>query len=41
MVESFPDDIGEWKFVESREDFTIQFVYIFRSHFLGRTGRLC
>ncbi|SEH43604.1 hypothetical protein [Selenomonas sp. KH1T6] len=38
VVESFPDDIGEWKFVESREDFTIQFVDIFRSHFLGRTG---
>ena len=26
VVESFPDDIGEWKFVESGEDFTVQFV---------------
>ena len=26
VVESFLDDIGEWKFVESGEDFTVQFV---------------
>ena len=26
VVDSFPDDIGEWKFVESGEDFTVQFV---------------
>ena len=26
VVDSFPDDIGEWKFVEYGEDFTIQFV---------------
>ena len=26
VVDSFPDDIGEWKFVEYGEDFTVQFV---------------
>ena len=26
VVEAFPDKIGEWKFVESGEDFTVQFV---------------
>ena len=25
-VDSFPDDIGEWQFVDYGEDFTIQFV---------------
>ena len=25
-VDAFPDDIGEWKFVEHGEDFTVQFV---------------
>ena len=29
VVDSFPDDIGEWKFVEYGEDFTIQFVNSF------------
>lgn len=26
VVDSFPDDIGEWQFVGYGEDFTIQFV---------------
>lgn len=26
VVDSFPDDIGEWQFVDYGEDFTIQFV---------------
>lgn len=26
VVSSFPDDIGEWQFVDYGEDFTIQFV---------------
>ena len=25
-VEAFPDDVGEWQFVDFGEDFTIQFV---------------
>ncbi|WP_407397923.1 hypothetical protein [Anaerovibrio sp.] len=26
VVDSFPDDIGEWKFMKSGEDLTVQFV---------------
>ncbi len=29
VVEAFPDKIGQWQFVESFPDFTIQFVNAF------------
>jgi hypothetical protein len=29
VVSSFPDDVGEWLFVEYGEDFTVQFVESF------------
>ena len=29
VVSSFPDDVGEWQFVEYGEDFTVQFVESF------------
>lgn len=29
VVDYFPDEIGEWQFVEYGEDFTVQFVNSF------------
>ena len=29
VVSSFPDDVGEWQFVDYGEDFTVQFVESF------------